>query len=36
MKIKETTEEAIIFDNGNTITFYHEQNCCEINYADFE
>lgn len=36
MKIKEITEEKIIFDNGNEITFDHEQNCCEYNYADFE
>lgn len=35
MKIKEITEEAIIFDNGNTITFWHEQCCCEENFADF-
>ena len=35
MKIKEVTEEAIIFDNGNTITYDHDQDCCEQNYADF-
>lgn len=35
MKIKTVTDEAIIFDNGNTITYDHEQNCCEWNYADF-
>lgn len=35
MKIKQVTDEAIIFDNGNTITFDHEQDCCEYNYADF-
>ena len=36
MKIKEVTEEAITFDNGNYITYYHCQDCCERNYADFE
>lgn len=36
MKIKEVTDEHILFDNGNTITFDHEQDCCEYNYADFE
>ncbi len=36
MKIKEITDAAIIFDNGNRITFEHEPDCCEFNYADFE
>ena len=35
MKIKEVNENAILFDNGNTITFDHCQDCCEHNYADF-
>lgn len=35
MKIKEVTDEKIIFDNGNTISFDHERDCCEENYADF-
>ena len=35
MKIKRVTEDQIIFDNGNLITYYHEQGCCELNYADF-
>lgn len=35
MKIKEVTYEHILFDNGNEITFDHEQDCCECNYADF-
>jgi len=35
MKIQKVTEDAIIFDNGNTITYDHEQDCCEHNYADF-
>lgn len=35
MKIKEVTDEAIIFNNGLCITFDHEQDCCETNYADF-
>lgn len=35
MKIKEVTYEKIIFDNGNTISFDHERDCCEENYADF-
>lgn len=35
MKIKKVTDEEIIFDNGNTITFDHAADCCEWNYADF-
>jgi len=35
MHISEVTEEAIIFNNGNKITFDHDQDCCEWNYADF-
>lgn len=35
MKIKRVEENKIIFDNGDTITFGHEQDCCEYNYADF-
>lgn len=36
MKISKVTVEAIIFDNGNEITFDHCPDCCEYNYADFE
>lgn len=36
MKIKQCTELFIVFDNGNTITFHHEPDCCESNYADFK
>lgn len=36
MKIKEITSEHIKFDNGEEITFFHGQDCCEDNYADFE
>lgn len=37
MKISKVTDEKIIFDNGNTITFDHSHNGfgCEYNYADF-
>ena len=35
MKIKKITDEYILFDNGSKITFDHEQDCCEYNYADF-
>lgn len=35
MKIVQVTDEAIIFDNGNTITYDHDQDCCENNYAEF-
>ncbi len=36
MKIKEVSDEYILFDNGSEITFAHEQDCCEYNYADFK
>jgi hypothetical protein len=35
MKIKEITEDHILFDNGIKITYYHNQDCCENVYADF-
>ena len=35
MKVKAITSEYIEFDNGSKITFDHEQDCCEYNYADF-
>ena len=36
MKIVEVTPEHIKFDTGFTITYDHDQDCCEDNYADFE
>lgn len=36
MKIKEVNGEHILFDNGSEITFDHDQDCCENNFADFE
>lgn len=30
------TEEEIHFTNKKRITYNHVQNCCEVNYADFE
>lgn len=36
MKIKEINEKNIIFDNGYKLEYYHEQDCCEMVYADFE
>ena len=35
MKIKNVTDNFIEFDNGNKITYKHDQDCCEYNYADF-
>ena len=35
MKISKVDDYSIRFDNGNFITFFHEQDCCEHNYADF-
>lgn len=36
MKIKDINYERILFDDGSSITYDHERDCCEINYADFE
>lgn len=36
MKIISVTSDAIIFDNGDEITFDHVEDCCEYNYAAFE
>lgn len=35
MKIKDITEDEILFADGTQITFYHCRSCCEWNYADF-
>ena len=36
MRILKITEDFIEFDNGKDISFEHDRDCCEINYADFE
>lgn len=35
MKIIKITSEEICFDNGNYLTYSHNIDCCENNYADF-
>ena len=39
-RIKEITEDKfgeqmVIFTNGDVLSYDHEQDCCEHNYADF-
>lgn len=36
MKIKQINEDEIVFDNNYKLRYYHEQDCCESVYADFE
>ena len=36
MKIIHIDDTSIIFDEGSMITFDHERDCCEWNYADFK
>ncbi len=36
MKIVSIGKAGIIFDNGLTLEHYHEQDCCEDVYADWE
>lgn len=35
MKIESWDDERITFDDGSYISYDHEQDCCEYNYADF-
>ena len=35
-KISTVNYELIGFDDGSTITYFHNPDCCEYNYADFE
>lgn len=36
MRIKKIDENYIVFDNGYELEAFHEQDCCEHVYADFE
>jgi len=36
MKVVKINDEMVLFDNGYKITYDHDQDCCECNYADFE
>lgn len=36
MRIKRIMEDRILFDNGYELEAYHEQDCCENVYAEFE
>ena len=35
MRIRGITNEYIAFDDGSLITFAHDPDCCEHNYANF-
>ena len=35
IKIVKVDDDCIEFDNGSKITYDHEPDCCEENYADF-
>ena len=35
MKVVKRDGDSIKYDNGTTITYYHEQDCCENVYADW-
>lgn len=35
-KIKQVTYDMILFDDGSKITYDHQRECCEENFADFE
>lgn len=36
VKILEANEEHIMFEDGSKITFEHDQDWCEYNYAQFD
>ena len=36
MKITHIDRDVIMFDNGKTLQTFHDQDCCEDVYADFE
>ncbi len=36
MYITELTDEKVTFDDGTTVEYEHEQDCCEHVYAKFE
>lgn len=36
MKIVNVTDEFIEFEDGSKITYDHDQDCCEYNYAQFD
>ncbi len=35
MKIEKWDEDKILFSDGSSITYDHERDCCEFNWADF-
>lgn len=35
MKITGWNDEKVTFSDGSYVTYQHEQDCCEWNYADF-
>ncbi len=36
MKIVLFEKDLLVFDNGNSMVSYHDPDCCEDNYADFD
>jgi len=36
MKVIKNDNELVEFDNGLKLSSYHDQDCCEHNYLDFE
>lgn len=35
LKLTKFDDEMIYFSDGSTISYSHDQDCCECNYADF-
>lgn len=36
MKVKQVTTDSIIFEDGSKLYSYHEEDCCEHHWLDFE
>lgn len=36
MKVVSSCDDELVFNNGLSVYGWHDQNCCECNYIDFE
>lgn len=35
MKLKTWNDDTVVFDDGTVVAYEHDQECCEVNWADF-
>ncbi len=36
LKVIKVNDESIEFDNGTILGSYHQEDCCEVHYLDFD